>query len=260
MASAFIWYELMTSDADAAQRFYGDVVGWTFDAGDTPGMDYRHIKAPDGQYIGGVLPLTDQMRAGGARPAWVGYVSVTDVDATVSAIRGEGGTALMPAMTMDKVGRMAMVADPQGSPFYVMTPTPPPDRPDEKSTAFSRTALGHCAWNELATPNPKAALSFYAKHFGWTDGGTMPMGEAGDYQFLNDADGMIGAIMSNSAGQRPPLWTYYFRVADISAAQSTIGSNGGTIMHGPQAVPGGDHILIAGDPQGAMFAVVGQKK
>ena len=27
-ASPFVWYELMTTDADAAAKFYGSVVGW----------------------------------------------------------------------------------------------------------------------------------------------------------------------------------------------------------------------------------------
>ena len=260
MPSHFIWYELMTTDAEAAQRFYGNVVGWTFDSGDAPGKDYRHIKAPDGEYIGGVLPLTAQMQAGGARPAWLGYLNVDDVDASVKAIEADGGKALMPAMTMPNVGRMAMVTDPAGAPFYVMKPTPPPDRPDEKSTAFSRSAVGHSAWNELATSDPRAALAFYTRHFGWTDGGSMSMGADGDYRFINDPEGMIGAIMSNKAGQRPPLWTYYFRVADIDTAQSRVQAGGGMVMHGPQEVPGGDHILIATDPQGAMFALVGARK
>ena len=52
------------------------------------------------------------------------------------------------------------------------------------------------------------------------------------------------------------MWTYDFRVADIDAAKSKVEANGGTVMHGPQDVPGGDYILVGGDPQGAMFALV----
>jgi predicted enzyme related to lactoylglutathione lyase len=65
--------------------------------------------------------------------------------------------------------------------------------------------------------------------------------------------------MSNTAGNRPPLWTYYFRVANLDTAKVRAETGGGTIMHGPQEVPGGDHILIASDPQGAMFALVGAR-
>jgi predicted enzyme related to lactoylglutathione lyase len=258
VTSRFIWYELLTTNVDAAHRFYGDVLGWTLRSGQEPGMDYRMINAPDGEAIGGVLQLTDDMKKGGARPVWLGYLSVADVDATVSAIEAQGGTTQMPPMTIH-AGRIAMVSDPQGAPIYVMTPAPPAGQPDAASTAFSRTAVGHCAWNELATSDPKAAFAFYTKQFGVLDGGTMPMGPNGDYQFINDEDGMIGAIMNSSAGNRPSMWTYYFRVANIDAAKKTVESGGGTVMHGPQEIPGGDHIIIATDPQGAVFALVGQR-
>jgi predicted enzyme related to lactoylglutathione lyase len=259
MPSHFIWYELLTPDADASQRFYASVVGWSIQAGTTPGMDYRHLMAPDGEGVGGMLQLTPQMQAGGARPVWLGYVDVADVDAAVNRIEAQGGKTQMPATTIDGVGRMAMVADPQGAPFYVMTPTPPPDRKDAKSTAFSRTSVGHCAWNELATADPAQAFAFYTAQFGWSDGGSMPMGAAGDYQFINDDSGMIGAVLSSAAGNRPSMWTFYFRVPDIDTAKKNLEAGGGTIMHGPQDVPGGDFILIAVDPQGAVFALIGNR-
>jgi len=259
MASQFIWYELLTTDADGAQRFYSDVVGWTVTPGTQPGMDYRTLAAPDGEQIGGLMQLTAQMQQGGARPVWLGYVSTPDVDATVKAIEAQGGKTQMPPTTIGAIGRIAMVADPQGAPIYVMTPTPPSDSPNARSRAFSRAAVGHCGWNELATTDPKNAFAFYSGQFGWSDGGSMPMGEAGDYQFLNDESGMIGAVMNSAAGNRPSMWTYYFRVPDIDAARRTAESGGGTIMHGPEPVPGGDFILIGQDPQGAMFALVGQR-
>ena len=66
--------------------------------------------------------------------------------------------------------------------------------------------------------------------------------------------------MSSAAGNRASLWTYYFRVADIDAAKNAVAANGGTVMHGPQDVPGGDYILLGGDPQGSMFALVGPRR
>jgi predicted enzyme related to lactoylglutathione lyase len=259
MTSRFIWYELMTTDADAAARFYGTVLGWTVRPGVEPGMDYRMIVAPDDQGIGGILQLTDDMKAHGARPVWLGYLAVPDVDAAVKEIAAQGGTIQMPPMTVH-AGRLAMVTDPQGAPFYVMTPTPPADQQDAASTAFSRTAVGHCAWNELATSDPQGALQFYTRQFGFADGGSMPMDNAGRYQFLNDADGMIGAITTSSGANRQPIWLYYFRVADIDAAAKNVAAGGGTVMHGPQEVPGGDYILVGSDPSGATFALVGARR
>jgi predicted enzyme related to lactoylglutathione lyase len=36
-------------------------------------------------------------------------------------------------------------------------------------------------------------------------------------------------------------------------------TGGGQILNGPMQVPGGDWIIQGKDPQGAMFALVGQK-
>ena len=132
---SFIWYELMTSDVAAAAKFYGAVVGWKIaDRSDPPDgdMDYRMIGRSDGGYNGGVLSLTPDMVQHGARPVWLGYLHVADVDVAVKAIEADGGRLLMPRKDLP-VGAMAMVADPMGTPFYVMAPIPPPGRPDAKS-------------------------------------------------------------------------------------------------------------------------------
>ncbi|MCB1733273.1 MAG: VOC family protein, partial [Halieaceae bacterium] len=113
----FIWYELMTSDADAAQTFYGGLVGWKFESAGQPGMDYRLFSA-DGPPVGGVMALTKEMQAGGARPLWAGYVGVDDVDASAKAISEAGGQILMGPFEIPGVGPIAFATDPQGAPFY----------------------------------------------------------------------------------------------------------------------------------------------
>jgi len=256
MSSHFIWYELLTTNADEAQHFYSDVLGWTINPRTTPEMDYRHIVASDGAGIGGMLQLTQDMQDGGARPAWLGYLSVADVDGAIRSIEVHSGSTMMKPFTVEGAGRVAMVTDPQGAPFYVMAPAPPADRPQATSTAFSRTAVGHCAWNELATSDPAAALAFYTGEFGLSDGGSMPMGNGGSYQFLNAGDEMIGAITRPAADNQPPMWIYYFRVPSLDAAMKKIEAGGGTVVNGPHEVPGGDHIIIGSDPQGATFALV----
>ena len=91
---SFIWYELLTRDAKAAKAFYDTVVGWNIDAEAPPGgMDYRMINADDGQ-VGGVMQLDANMIAGGARPVWLGYFGVDDVDATVAAMTADGEPVL----------------------------------------------------------------------------------------------------------------------------------------------------------------------
>lgn len=255
----WIWYELMTPDADGSKAFYDRVVGWNIQTTHGENTGYGFIVNADGGMTGGVLHLDPAMRAGGARPCWLGYIGVDDVDATLEAVEAAGGKVTMPPRDVEMAGRIAMVADPNGAPFYIMTPKPPPGASGE-STAFSPTLPGRCAWNELMGTDQQAALDFYTGLFGWALPEPMDMGEMGTYQFVNHDDLMVGAIMRKPPEAPVSAWTHYFRVADIDAAKAAAEESGGSIMMGPMEVPGGDWIIQGMDPQGAFFALVGARQ
>lgn len=260
-AGSFIWYELLTGDPAGSKRFYDSVVGWDIEPESAmPGMDYRMIRRSDGGNAGGVMAMDEAMRANGARPVWLGYIAVDDVDATVAAVQQDGGTVMMPPWDVPSVGRMAMVTDPQGAPFYVMRPTPPADRPDAASDVFSVDQPQHVRWNELASSDADAAIPFYTRHFGWTQQGEMPMGELGSYRFIQHGSTGIGAVMRKMPHVPVGGWTFYIGVDDIDRALGAVTSGGGQVLHGPQEIPGGEYSLNAVDPQGATFGLVGPRK
>lgn len=257
LQGSHIWYELMTTDPDGAKAFYNAVVpGWNF--GDPIGgdQDYRMIERGDGGFAGGVFGLKQEQLDHGAKPTWMGYIGVDDVDATVTRIEAKGGKALMPAFDIPQ-GRIAMVADPQGNAFYVMKPVPPADNPEGQSDVFSPTEDQRVSWNELTTADPAAAREFYGDLFGWTSDEFMPMGEYGEYRFFAHGGTTIGALCQPMPGGSTG-WRYYVRVLSISKAIEAVNRGGGTIGMGPHEVPGGDHIIIGQDPQGAEFALVGK--
>lgn len=262
----FIWYELCADDADAAQRFYSAILGWRVSDSGQSDVDYRILHARDedtGEWrpVGGLMQLSEEMKQGGARPVWLGYIGVDDVDRTVADITAMGGSVQMPATDIPGVGRIAMVTDPQGTPFYVTRGSS-----DETSLAFAsdRPRVGHCAWNELVTSDPEAAKAFYFKAFGWTKDGEMDMGPMGAYEFirhkLSHHKGVIGAVMPKPEDMPVPMWHYYFRVGDIDVAFQAVTDNGGQILHGPDEIPGGDFVVKGFDPQGALFALVGTRR
>lgn len=255
---AHIWYELLTTDAGGAKAFYEAVVpGWQVGPASPEHQGYREIRARSG-HAGGMMELNAQMLAGGARPLWLGYVGVDDVDATVAKVQSEGGQVHLPAFDIPGIGRIAMVTDPQGNPFYVMR-----GASEEPSDAFAADADGHVGWNELSTADPVAARAFYGELFGWTSDEFMPMGEMGEYRFLAHDGATIGAVYKpqdeGHAGKRPTGWRYYIRVPSIAAAADAVGASGGTVAMGPHEVPGGDWIVVGTDPQGAEFALVGKQ-
>ena len=260
-AGSFIWYELMTPDPDGAAAFYASVVGWQITRPPAPAVgdkDYRMIVRKDGGNAGGVLGLTPEMARNGAHPCWLGYLQVDDVDATVAAILAAGGAVLMPATDLP-VGRIAMVGDPQGVPFYVMRPIAPPGQEGMVSDVFSTDKPQHVRWNELSTTDADAAITFYTRHFGWQQEGDMDMGPLGKYSFIQHAGTAIGAIMPKMPEMPVSMWSYYIGVDNIDQAAAAICAAGGSVLNGPMEIPGGEFALNALDPQGAAFGLVGPR-
>jgi predicted enzyme related to lactoylglutathione lyase len=254
----FIWYELMTNDAEAAKDFYDAVVGWEIKEGAPEFNGYRMIGRSDGGFAGGVLPITSDMQQHGAKPGWLGYIHVTDVDQAVAKIEQAGGKTWMAATDIPNVGRIALVTDPQAAPFYVMTPIPPANDPNAQSDVFSPDAQQRVGWNELQTTDVDAARQFYREQFGWDTDEFMDMGEMGKYYFIHQGGQRIGALF-NAANGQPPHFRFYFRVPSIAKAKQVAEAKGATIHMGPHQVPTGDWIVIGSDPQGAEFALVGRE-
>ena len=258
---SFIWYELITPDPAAAKRFYDAVVGWDIATESvSPDTEYRMIGRSDGGNAGGVLTSTDEMMSNGARPVWLGYLFTKDVDAAVEAIVADGGSAMMPPWDQPGVGRLAMVTDPDGAPFYLMDPLPPEGQPDAVSDVFSVDKPQHVRWNELSADDSDRAIAFYAQHFGWGQEGSMPMGEMGDYKFLQHGGVSIGAVMPRPPQMSRAAWTFYIGVDDIDRAGAAITEGGGQIISGPHEIPGGEFSIDAFDPAGAHFGLVGPRK
>ncbi len=258
---AFIWYELMTDDPAGARAFYRAVVGWEIEAEGQAmptGSTYRMIQRADGGMAGGLLEIGAKMKASGAKPGWLGYIHHPDVDAAVATVKDAGGAVHMPPMDLP-VGRIAMVSDPQGAVFYLMNPTPPADHPDATSDVFSVDQAQHIRWNELWTTDQDAAVALYTDLFGWTQEGAMPMGEMGDYRFIQHDGTGIGAIGKAQADGEGSRWQYFAGVEDIDRACAAVTENGGTLLGDPQQIPGGEYSVYAHDPQGATIGLVGPR-
>jgi hypothetical protein len=62
----FVWYELMTTDIDAARAFYTDVVGWRAHDAFAPGMHYTLFLSGENS-LGGLMQLPGEAtRSGGS--------------------------------------------------------------------------------------------------------------------------------------------------------------------------------------------------
>lgn len=251
MPSNFFWYELITSDLDAAEAFYTKVVGWEPESWSGPDMRYVIVKPKGSERgVGGLMTIPDEAAKMGARPMWLGYIHTKDVDAATAGLTKAGGTVQREPSDIPEIGRFSVVSDPQGATFMLMAPKGPDMPPLQPGTP------GTVGWHELYTTDWNAALDFYSSQFGWTKDEAMEMGEMGTYQLFAVDGQQTGGIMNKPPQVPVPLWLFYFTVDDIDAAAERVKEAGGTIVLGPMEVPGGSWMLQGLDPQGALFSLV----
>jgi predicted enzyme related to lactoylglutathione lyase len=115
---AFSWSELMTTDVDAAKSFYMSLFGWGARDMAMPSGNYTTMQVGEAS-VGGVMKIPAE--AEGMPPNWGVYVTVNNVDETLGRVAQLGGKVVMPPMEVPGVGRMAVVSDPQGATFSVIT-------------------------------------------------------------------------------------------------------------------------------------------
>jgi predicted enzyme related to lactoylglutathione lyase len=248
----FIWYELATTDAAAAETFYKHVVGWGSQSAGSPEMPYTLFTIGEAG-ICGLMTLSEECVAAGIPAGWTGYIGVGDVDAKADQLVTAGGTIRRGPADIPDIGRFAAVADPQGVPFVLFRGSV-----DQPPPTFPPGTPGTIGWHELHTSDWQAAFAFYADQYGWTKGEAYDMGPMGIYQLFT-VDGVAAGGMMTSA-DRPPTWQFYFNVEAIDAAIDRLTAGGGRIINGPMEVPGGSWIVNGLDPQGAVFALVAPKR
>lgn len=251
MPSNFFWYDLVTTDTKAAAKFYGDVVGWTYEDMSQPGNAYGIFKVGNAG-VAGLMPFPQGMQG---HPGWNGYIGVEDVDAAAKKVGELGGTIHRGPIEVSGIIKFAVAADPQGAVFIIakgLSTMPMPELPVGTPGTIGR--------RELYTADWKKDFDFYARMFGWTKAEAHDMGEAGTYQLFAAGAAPIGGMMNRPAMMPMSWWNYYTNVDSIDAAVSRIEKAGGAVKMGPMEVPGGQWIVQAQDPQGAFFALVAPKR
>jgi predicted enzyme related to lactoylglutathione lyase len=247
----FVWYELMTTDPSAAIAFYTHVIGWKTqpfdDVGGTPYTMWVGSHGP----LGGALKLPEEAAKMGAPPHWMAHVEVGDVDATVAKARKLDARVHVEPRDIPKVGRFAVIADPQGPSLSVF-------KPAAVMAAHDTSKAGEFTWNELLTTDHEAAFRFYSELFGWQRLSDFDMGPMGKYLIYGQGDQRYGGMFSKTKDMpAPPSWLHYVHVDDLDAALERAKEKGARVLNGPMEVPGGERIVQLLDPQGAAFALHG---
>jgi predicted enzyme related to lactoylglutathione lyase len=248
-ASRFVWYELATTDMEAAKAFYANVLGWSTAGTSAPGSAYTLFTAGNVP-IAGLMEMPAKAAAVGAPPQWIGYAGVDDVDDAASRAEKLGGTVHVPPADVPNVSRFSIVADPQWATFALIK-----GRERSHEGSARPCILGHVVWHELLAADLDKAFAFYSALFGWQKADAR-IGPMGMYQEFSAGADTIGGMFKRPGNVPVSLWLYYFNVNGIGAAAKRVERGGGQILDGPLTVPGGARIVHCRDPQGAIFALI----
>jgi hypothetical protein len=241
------WIDLLTSDADRAKHFYGELLGWTADEGvEEYGGYFTFFK--DGLRIAGGMPNDGSQ---GQPDVWTVYLASADAQATTDAAAAHGGRVDLPPMPIPPdLGSMAVLADPGQGTIGVWQPG--------SHKGFQVYAEpGTPSWFELHTRDYEASVAFYRDVFGWD---THVASDVPDFRYttLGEDDAALAGIMDASAmlpEGAPAVWSIYFQVEDADKALARVVELGGSVVRPPEPTPYG-RLAEAADTTGVHFKLV----
>jgi len=245
----FCWPELATTDQKSAVSFYRALFSW--DVNDLPlgpSESYSMFQLR-GKPIAAAHTLQAEQRTHGVPAHWGSYISVASADQASKRASELGGKILAEPFDVMDAGRMAVIQDPVGAVFMLWQAKRHPG-------AMILGEPGTLCWTELITRDPKSAVSFYSRLFGWssklgTDGG-------GEYHEMSNGSQPQGGIMAlrPEMGDMPPAWTPYFAVDDCEATAKKATQLGGRVFMKPTDIPKVGRFAVLADPQGAVFDII----
>lgn len=234
---SFIWHDLLTADAEAAQAFYGPLLGWEFEP-----RERTVLIRLNGEPVGSLVAV--EPRQGQAVARWIASVSVADVDAAVATLEAAGGVVHEPPYNVANRGRLAFVSDPQGAQLTLLR--------TRLGDPVPAATLAHGAWlwDELWTDSPADSLAFYQQLAPY-----QAQAYPGSYTVLS-IDGQWRAGMR--AVFRPELeqrWVPVVRVNSVEQTVGLAGNLGGRVVLQTSAGEDEEATALLADPQGALFIV-----
>lgn len=253
VAGKLAWAELLTSGEPArSARFYENVFGWRAEVSGSRHAARVRFFQNDVPVAG--VSFRDASEMGPARARWVLFFGVPDVAAAAARAGGAGGRALLDTRPapMPGDGELAVLADPEGATFGLLSAAPDGSEIEEYATE-----PGRWIWPLLFARDPDVTGRFYEAVLGLelTEEKRTPL-FAGDFVLARGprARAALMALPRDTSGR--PAWLGLLRVADLEETVMAVRISGGTILKGPTDDLIGGRIAVAADPEGGVFGLV----
>jgi predicted enzyme related to lactoylglutathione lyase len=243
-----VWADLVTPDLAAAERFYGGLLGWTFQTMHTGDTEYA-IALAGGQPVGGLLQKP--IPAGEHRQSsWLTFIAVRDVDVSMRVALARGAKIVADVRSYPLRGRQAILSDPEGAVFGILASSSG-DSPD------TLAAPGAWIWTSMLCKDPDAEAAFYQEMFGY------------DVFDLASDDGLTHLILSSDdyarasanafpvdSMRRRAHWLNFVRVASTADMLDKVVAAGGRVLVEPHVDRHGGLVAVVADPAGAPFGLM----
>jgi uncharacterized protein len=245
LVGKFVWRDLMTDDPALVKPFYAALFGWEFVETKALDRPYTLIKS-GGQFIGGIAKGQRRV-VHESNAQWLSFLSVADVDRAAQATAAAGGAVLVAPFDVPKVGRAAVVTDPQGAPLGLMRASfgDPADPPEP--------VLHRFLWTEELVNDPLASAKFYADLVGYEilvhDEGDKP------FRVLKALGRERAGIMRMPFKNVQPTWLPSVMVADPAASAERATKLGGRVLVAPRMDVRNGSVALIVDPSGALLAL-----
>ncbi len=219
----FSRYLLRTTDVEAAGKFYDAVLGRRGD---------------------GIVALHEAAISRGARPHWLGHVSVHHIggaDSVAANFVARGATRLGPPVG---VGDFVVLRDAGGAIVAVTD-----------GVAESKAGV---VWHQLNASDPTSSAADYSTLFGWLFTSKIDLGSRGRHQHFAFGAGSANCGVISDIQGRPGVhthWLFFFGVPSLDSAIGRVREHGGVVL-GPTQLLNGVRIAACDDAQGAAFGLI----
>ena len=119
----FIWHEVYGPTSSASIEFYTKALGFGVEEMPMGEMGTYKMLTRNGIPVAGALGTTEMPGMENVPPHWATYLSVENIDESLVTVQQHGASLHVPTMTVPGVGRMALIADPQGAHLWLFEPS-----------------------------------------------------------------------------------------------------------------------------------------
>jgi predicted enzyme related to lactoylglutathione lyase len=240
----FVWADLVTDDVPAAQKFYSQLFGWTFQ-----NVGNYVIAANDDCPMCGMFQRP-RPEDPSAQPRWFGYISVSNVERATETVTRSGGKVLLEKQRLPKRGEQAVFADVEGALFGVV----------KSSNGDPEDFLaepGDWIWVQLLSRDARKAAEFYRAVAGYDIVENTESNRVSDYVLASEgyARATVRAIPAANKQTRP-TWLPFVRVKSVTDSVALAKQLGGKVLIEPSPDLLEGKVAVIADPTGAAIGIM----